>query len=80
MCITINEFNLNYIACPVQGQIRRLCASHPRCHRTCNNIGPIACPRVCIINGCECPLGTVIDEATNKCVRPKECKGEIVII
>ena len=61
--------------CPVRGQIRRECASHPNCHPTCNNTRPLACPRICIPNGCECPSGTVIDETSNECVAPNECEG-----
>ena len=64
--------------CPIKGQVRRKCASHPDCHRTCNITGPVACPRICIANGCECPNGTIIDEATNECVAPSECKGIIL--
>ena len=33
------------------------------------------CPAVCIINGCECPAGTVIDEDKGECVAPSECEG-----
>ena len=62
-------------ACLVKGQIRKECASHPDCHQTCDSDGPLACPRVCIPNGCECPAGTVIDEAINECVTPSECEG-----
>ena len=28
-----------------------------------------------IHSGCECPLGTVIDESINECVTPSECKA-----
>ena len=65
-------------ACPIKGQVRSECASHPGCHRTCNTTGPVACLPVCIINGCECPDGTVIDEDKNECVAPKECEGIIM--
>ena len=64
-------------ACPIEGQIRRECASHPDCHRTCNTTDPVPCPFVCIPNGCECPRGTVIDETENKCVSPTECAGKV---
>ena len=66
-CITLN------IGCPIKGQIRKECASHPSCHLSCNNTEPGPCPLVCIINGCECPTGTVIDEEKNECVAPNEC-------
>ena len=61
--------------CPIKGQVRRECASHPDCHQTCNTTGPVVCPRICIVNGCECPDGTVIDEYKNECVTPNECEG-----
>ena len=62
-------------ACPINGQVRRQCASHPSCHQTCDGDAPLACPLICIVNGCECPTGTVIDEAKNECVAPSECEG-----
>ena len=61
--------------CPVEGQVRKECASHPNCALTCNTTGPVVCPLVCIVDGCECPNGTVIDEAKNECVAPSECPG-----
>ena len=58
----------------MQGQVRRLCASDPSCHATCSNrFYPIPCPRICVVGGCECPMGTVIDEDSNMCVPPNEC-------
>ena len=63
------------IVCPIKGQIRRECASHPSCHQTCNNTEPTICPAVCVINGCECPEGTVIDEDNQECVLQSECEG-----
>ena len=63
------------IVCPIKGQIRKECASHPSCHQTCNSTGSISCPAVCIVNGCECPPGTVIDEDKRKCVPQSECEG-----
>ena len=64
-----------YLECLVMGQERKECASHPSCHRTCDKLGGGACPQICIINGCECPTGTVVDEDENKCIAPSECKG-----
>ena len=61
--------------CSIRGQIRKECASHPSCARKCNSTYPIICPRVCNVNGCECPDGTVIDEDKNECVAPSECEG-----
>ena len=66
----------NLIAvCPIKGQIKKECASHPSCHQTCNSTGLSVCPAVCIINGCECPDGQVIDEVKCQCVTPQECEG-----
>ena len=60
------------IACPVGGQIRRGCASP--CNTTCANMNMLlACPAVCVRNGCQCPYGTVIDEQSNTCVAPTAC-------
>ena len=64
-----------YTACPIKGQIRKGCASHPSCHQACNSTGPTLCPQICIVNGCECPDGQVIDWDTNECVTPNECEG-----
>ena len=66
------------IVCPIKGQVRKECASHPSCHQACNSTGPVACPRICIVNGCECPTGTVIDWDKNECVYPRQCKGKYV--
>ena len=71
---TIN-FSLS-TACPIEGQIRKECASHPSCRRTCDNLNENRpCPAVCIVNGCECPAGTVIDEDKGECVAPIECES-----
>ena len=61
------------------GQERKECASHPSCHRTCDNLVGGLCPLICIINGCECPAGTVIDENVNECVAPSECEQGLCI-
>ena len=59
--------------CPVQGQVRKSCAAHPGCTRTCTNRFAFRfCPQVCIVNGCECPTGTVVDRDLNRCVLPSE--------
>ena len=62
-------------ACPIKGQIRKECASHPNCHQACSSTDSIICPLVCIVNGCECPPGTVIDWDKNECVYPNQCEG-----
>ena len=63
------------IACSIKGQVRKECASHPSCHQTCSRCNSIICPAVCIVNGCECPNGTIINEEINECVTPRECPG-----
>ena len=50
------------------------CASQPECSTTCANMNMVSvCPLVCVVNGCECPTGTVIDEQSNNCVAPSDC-------
>ena len=59
-------------ACLVTGQVHLECASI--CNITCANMNtPQICPLVCVINGCQCPAGTVINEETNSCVAPSDC-------
>ncbi|XP_065920034.1 kielin/chordin-like protein [Dysidea avara] len=61
-------------ACLVAGQVHSECASV--CNITCANMNtPQVCPLVCVVNGCECPAGTVINEETNSCVPPTDCPG-----
>ena len=71
----MSSYIMLIVACPIEGQVRKECASHPDCHKTCNTTGSVVCPSVCIVNGCECPDGTVIDEDNNECVAPRECEG-----
>jgi len=64
--------------CPIAGQERRQCAS--ACDITCSNyLASIVCPAVCVINGCQCPVGSVINEAANSCVIMENCpKGKLL--
>ena len=58
--------------CPISGQVQVECASP--CSTTCSNVNEVLiCPTVCVINGCQCPRGTVIDEQSNTCVHPSDC-------
>lgn len=60
-------------ACP-GGQIRKECAQPSNCTMTCSNINKsLDCGGVCIVNGCECPNGTVLDEENMDCVLPSTC-------
>ena len=34
------------------------------------------CLELCVVNGCVCPNGTIINEKTNECVAPDECPGD----
>nr|QZP43462.1 zonadhesin-like protein 1 [Pseudoips prasinana] len=45
------------------------------CQKRCSNYnkGPIPCPRICLINACNCRKGFVLDDNTGKCVRPEKC-------
>ena len=62
--------------CPVTGQMRSDCAS--ACGFTCNNYRDASCTDNCVINGCQCPVGTVINEETNSCVAMENCpKGKL---
>ena len=68
-------------ACPVGGQVRVECAS--ACNTTCANVNEsVVCLDVCVVNGCQCPSGTVIDEQTNMCVSPPDCPstGSIIYV
>lgn len=41
---------------------------------TCSNINKsLDCGGVCMVNGCECPNGTVLDEENMDCVLPSTC-------
>ena len=60
--------------CPVEGQVRKRCATPENCTQTCDNRNKsISCSQVCNVNGCECPQGTVINKLTDQCVKPEEC-------
>ncbi|KAI5645184.1 trypsin inhibitor like cysteine rich domain-containing protein [Phthorimaea operculella] len=45
------------------------------CGRRCSdyNKGPVACPLICLLNGCDCIDGYVYDDNIKKCVRPEKC-------
>ncbi|XP_052750912.1 zonadhesin-like isoform X2 [Galleria mellonella] len=45
------------------------------CGRLCSNYnkGPVACPEICKLNGCDCRKGYVYDDNLQKCVLPKQC-------
>ena len=66
--------------CPIKEQIRKECALHPNCTRTCSNVNKsVDCPDVCIFNGCECPNGTVADKKNMECIPQSECPGMSVL-
>ncbi|KAJ8732616.1 hypothetical protein PYW07_015215 [Mythimna separata] len=46
------------------------------CGRLCSNYNssePAICPEICILNGCDCKDGFVLDESTGKCILPNQC-------
>ncbi|XP_052750888.1 zonadhesin isoform X1 [Galleria mellonella] len=49
------------------------------CGRLCSNYndGPVPCPLICNINGCDCREGYVFDENLKKCVLPEDCSKPI---
>lgn len=57
--------------CTIEGQVYTTCGS--ACPPTCRYI-PYGCIEQCIA-GCQCPRGTILDEAANKCVKKKEDCG-----
>ena len=60
---------------PIAGQERVSCALG--CSITCSNYLNTACPAICVMNGCQCPAGSVINEVTNACVPMTNCpRGE----
>ena len=62
--------------CLVTGQMRSQCAS--ACAFTCNDYRDAECTTECVVNGCQCPVGTVINEETNSCVAIEDCpKGKL---
>ena len=73
MYILLISLLLSYFIadCPISGQVRKECASP--CNKTCANMNDLVCTPVCVINGCQCPEGTVIDEQSNTCVHPSYC-------
>ena len=75
MILVIHECTVLIAACPIEGQIKKECASLPSCHLTCENPEPGPCPLICVNNGCECPEGTVINQNRTKCIPPSECQG-----
>ena len=52
-------------SCPIEGQEYTECGT--ACPLTCKNLYPAPCAPDCV-PGCQCPLGTVLDEENNKCV------------
>ena len=52
-------------SCSVEGQEYTECGT--ACPVTCQNLNPAPCAPDCV-PGCQCPLGTVLDEQNNKCV------------
>ena len=66
--------NVIITECTVEGQNKVDCAIDERCAYTCDNRNnSIHCPFRCVVRGCQCPEGTVINELINKCVELSMC-------
>lgn len=65
-------FSIYFTVCTIKGQVIQECALNPNCTTTCNNTNE-ACVYSCIPYGCQCPNGTVVDEANNECIATSEC-------
>nr|WHN38850.1 Zon4A-L [Andraca theae] len=61
--------------CPSCGGDPNAVSGCGNCNLLCSNYdkGPIMCPAICNINGCDCRKGYILDEITGKCVLPKDC-------
>ena len=69
-----NVYSHVFTDCTIKGQIRKECASHPNCTKTCNNSFEFTpCDQQCVPYGCECPDGKVVDEDRNECIDTIEC-------
>ncbi|CAH0627257.1 unnamed protein product [Chrysodeixis includens] len=74
----------NNICIPI-GQCGVSCQGDPNavegcgtyCGRRCTdyNKGPVACPAICLIGGCDCKQNYVYDDNIKKCVLPKDCSA-----
>jgi len=75
ICITSTELVCNLIIeCTIKGQVKMDCALDERCANTCDNRNnSIQCPFPCVVRGCQCPEGKIVDELTNECVEPAKC-------
>jgi len=71
----IFKFALIPVACPLKGQVRRVCAPHPNCMSSCLQ-EVSTCTEFCSINGCGCPISKVLNNHHNECVSPSECPGK----
>ncbi|XP_061704905.1 zonadhesin-like isoform X1 [Cydia pomonella] len=72
VCIPENECPINK-PCSDPNAIRKRCASHESCRATCSVPNSKICPRICIINGCECKKGYVLSGPNGKCTKIENC-------
>ena len=71
--------SLFFIACPIDGQIRKRYPTYS-CDRYCDDPEDKVCDLISREYGCECPDGMIINKAMNKCVYPRDCPGMYVIL
>ena len=69
----INVFVSIAVECPIEGQLYNECGS--ACPPICGKPPPPFCTLQCV-QGCQCPNGTLLDEAQNKCVTPDQCSND----
>ncbi|XP_073952243.1 zonadhesin-like isoform X2 [Choristoneura fumiferana] len=60
-------------SCPDPNAIRNKCASAETCRPTCEVPNAKVCPRICVIDGCECKPGYILSARGGKCVQIEEC-------
>ncbi|XP_063367819.1 zonadhesin-like [Cydia amplana] len=77
VCIPENECPINK-PCSDPNAIRKKCASHESCRATCSVPNSKICPKICIINGCECKKEYVLSGPKGKCIKIQDCpKGNV---
>ena len=62
-------------SCPIEGQVFTTCGT--ACPPTCSEPGPVACTTQCVV-GCQCPVGTVLDDLQQKCVNLDQCGMSVI--
>ncbi|XP_048003668.1 zonadhesin-like isoform X3 [Leguminivora glycinivorella] len=78
ICVPAKECPINQ-PCSDPNAIRKKCALHESCKATCAVPNSKVCPKICIINGCECKPGYVLSGPRGICIKIEDCpKGNNV--